>query len=140
MSEPEMEQLPADNAPQPGEPEEEISWADAMEDLERQKQMIQDQAKAQARPAAPSSLTVANGGKGSVTLSWTDNASNEDNFLVERSTSLSAGYIQVAAVGANVRTYTDNTVFRKTTYFYRVRAANSGGKSGYSNVASVRTK
>ena len=55
MSEPEMEQLPADNAPQQGEPEEEISWADAMEDLERQKQMIQDQTKAQARPVAPES-------------------------------------------------------------------------------------
>jgi flagellar motor switch protein FliN len=52
MSEPEMEQLPPNNAPQEGEPEEEISWADAMEDLERQKQMIQEQAKAQALPAA----------------------------------------------------------------------------------------
>ena len=52
MSEPEMEQLPPDNAPQQDEQEEEISWADAMEDLERQKQMIQEQAKAQAHPAA----------------------------------------------------------------------------------------
>jgi flagellar motor switch protein FliN/FliY len=55
MSEPEMEQLPPDHAPQQGDQEEEISWADAMEDLERQKQMIQDQAKAQARPVAPES-------------------------------------------------------------------------------------
>ena len=55
MSEPEMEQLPADHALQQGAPEEEISWADAMEDLERQKQMIHDQTKAQARPAAPES-------------------------------------------------------------------------------------
>lgn len=52
MSEPEMEQLPPDNAPQQGDQQEEISWADAMEDLERQKQMIQDQAQAQTRPAA----------------------------------------------------------------------------------------
>jgi flagellar motor switch protein FliN/FliY len=55
MSEPEMEQLPPHNAPQQGEAEEEISWADAMDDLERQKQMIQDQAKAQARPVGPES-------------------------------------------------------------------------------------
>jgi hypothetical protein len=53
---------------------------------------------------------------------------------------MSGGFIQVATVGANVRTYTDNTLFRKTTYFYRVRAANSGGKSGFSNVVSVKTK
>jgi flagellar motor switch protein FliN/FliY len=47
-----MEQLPADNAAQQGHQEEEISWADAMEDLERQKQMIRDQTKAQGHPAA----------------------------------------------------------------------------------------
>jgi predicted phage tail protein len=97
-------------------------------------------AACQARPAAPSSLTAANAGKGSVSLNWADNSSNEESFAIERSTSMSAGYIQVATVGANVRNYTDNTVFRKTTYYYRVRAVNSGGKSGYSNVASVRTK
>ena len=97
-------------------------------------------AACQSRPAAPSALTVANQGKGSVLLNWTDNSDNEQNFAIERSTSLAGGFIQVATVGANVRTYTDNTVFRKTTYFYRVRATNSGGKSNYSNVASVKTK
>ena len=97
-------------------------------------------AACQARPAAPSSLTVTSGGKGSATLNWADNSTNEESFAIERSTTMSGGYIQVASVGANVRTYTDNTLFRKTTYFYRVRAANSGGKSGYSNVASVKTK
>lgn len=98
-------------------------------------------ASCQSRPAAPSALTAANGqGKGSVILNWTDNSDNEDSFLIERSTSVADGYIQVAAVTANVRSYTDNTAFRKTTYFYRVRAANSGGKSSYSNVVSVKTK
>jgi hypothetical protein len=97
-------------------------------------------AACQSRPAAPSALTVTSGGKGSATLNWTDNSGNEDSFLVERSTSMAGGYIQVATVGANVRSFIDNTLFRKTTYFYRVRAANSGGKSGYSNVASVKTK
>jgi len=97
-------------------------------------------AACQARPAAPSTLTAANAGKGSVTLNWIDNATNEDNFLVERSTTVSGGYIQIATLAANARSYTDNTVFRKTTYFYRVRAANSGGKSNYSNVTSVKTK
>jgi hypothetical protein len=79
-------------------------------------------------------------GKGSVILSWTDNSDNEDSFVIERSTSVADGYIQVAAVAANVRSYTDTTAFRKTTYFYRVRAANSGGRSSYSNVVSIKTK
>jgi hypothetical protein len=98
-------------------------------------------ASCQSRPAAPSALVVFNGqGKGSAILNWVDNSDNEENFLVERSTSVAGGYIQVAILGANARSYTDNTVFRKTTYFYRVRAGNSGGKSNYSNVASVRTR
>ncbi len=98
-------------------------------------------AACQSRPASPSSLIAVGGqSKGSVSLSWLDNADNESNFLVERSTSVGGGYIQIATLGANVRTYTDNTVFRKSTYFYRVRAANTGGRSSYSNVASVKTK
>src|ERR1044072_9199337 len=97
-------------------------------------------AACQSRPASPSSLTATSGGKGSASLNWADNSNNEEGFAVERSTSMSGGYIQVATVSANLRNYTDNTLFRKTTYFYRVRAVNSGGKSGYSNVTSVKTK
>lgn len=98
-------------------------------------------ASCQSRPAAPSALSSVSGHtKGSATLNWADNSDNEDNFLVERSTTVAGGYIQIATLGANTRSYTDNTVFRKTTYFYRVRAANSGGRSSYSNVASVKTK
>jgi hypothetical protein len=98
-------------------------------------------ASCQSRPATPTALTAVNGtGKGVVSLNWADNSDNENNFLVERSTSMSGGFMQIAAVGANVRSYTDNTVFRKTTYFYRVRAANSGGKSSYSNIGSLKTK
>ena len=55
MSASEMEQLPPDNAPQQGEPEGEFAWAEAMEDLERQKQIMQDQAKTQTNSGAPKS-------------------------------------------------------------------------------------
>jgi flagellar motor switch protein FliN/FliY len=48
-----MEQLPPDNAPQQDDPEEGFSWADTMEDLERQKQIMQDQTKIQASALAP---------------------------------------------------------------------------------------
>ena len=98
-------------------------------------------AACQSRPAAPSALIAVPGqGKGSVLLNWADNSDNEENFLVERSTTVSGGYVQIATLPVNTRTFTDNTVFRKTTYFYRVRAANAGGRSSYSNVASVKTK
>lgn len=92
------------------------------------------------KPAAPASLIAANAGKGRVTLSWADRSDNETNFLVERSTSVSGGFIQIGTSAADVNTFTDATAFRKQTYYYRVLAANVGGKSGYSNVVSIRTK
>ena len=58
MSEPETEQLPPANTSQLDAQEEEISWTDAMEDLERQKQLIQEQATAQTRPIAPESSAL----------------------------------------------------------------------------------
>jgi hypothetical protein len=85
-------------------------------------------------------LIAVNVSKGRVALYWADRSDNEDRFIVERSNSLTGGFIQVGTTATDVNTFTDNTVFRKKTYYYRVQAANGGGKSNYSNVASVRTK
>ena len=92
------------------------------------------------RPAAPTGLAAVNTSRGVVTLNWLDNSDNETNFLIERSTSVNTGYVQVASVNANVTSWADSTVVRKTTYYYRVRAANGTIKSLYSNVASVNVK
>jgi hypothetical protein len=42
--------------------------------------------------------------------------------------------VQIATVGANVTLYNDRTGTRGRTYYYRVRASNSGGNSAYSNI------
>jgi regulation of enolase protein 1 (concanavalin A-like superfamily) len=85
-------------------------------------------------PAAPTSLAATVSGS-SIALSWADNASNEDNYLVERSTD-NVNFSQIASLPANSMTYTDATVAGGITYYYRVRASNSAGPSGYSNVAN----
>jgi hypothetical protein len=46
---------------------------------------------------------------------------------------------QIATVGANVATYADTGLKASTTYRYRVSAYNSGGNSGYSNIAGATT-
>lgn len=75
-------------------------------------------------------------------MTWTDNANNEANFHVERTTAAdvaacaaAGGFTQIATTGANVVTFTDATVAEGTTYCYRVKASNPAGSSGYTNVA-----
>jgi hypothetical protein len=95
------------------------------------------------KPATPTSLlsvATREHGDALITLAWQDNSDNEQNFLVERSTSVDSGYTQIATVAANATSYADATAVRRTTYYYRVRAANTVGKSAYSNVASARVK
>jgi hypothetical protein len=90
-------------------------------------------------PAAPSNLSAsasATTPASAVSLRWSDNSTNEDAFLVERTTG-NASYLQVATLGPNVTAYTDQNLSASTMYSYRVRASNTSGFSGYTNVASA---
>jgi hypothetical protein len=73
-----------------------------------------------------------------VTARWTDNASNETGFKLERSGN-GVEYVEIATLGAGVVSHVDNGVFASSNYYYRARAYNSVGNSGYSNVAFVTT-
>lgn len=90
-------------------------------------------------PAAPSNLAPGGATSNSVSLNWADNSTNEDTFLVERSPDGANGWYQVASTGANARSYTDSGLAASTAYYYRVRASNSGGFSGYTNIAGTTT-
>ena len=73
-----------------------------------------------------------------LTLNWNDNSSNEDGFIVERGVD-GTSFVIVADTPADVTTYVDTGLAPSTEYFYRVRAYNTFGNSGYSNVASAIT-
>lgn len=72
------------------------------------------------------------------TLSWTDNSTNETGFRIERSTDGTA-FTEIATTGVNVVSYVDASLPNSTQYWYRLRAYNSAGNSGYSNVATGTT-
>ncbi|MGA1979975.1 MAG: glycoside hydrolase family 9 protein [Sedimentisphaerales bacterium] len=97
------------------------------------------QAAGTTAPAAPSNLTATAASSSQINLAWTDNASNETGFYVERSTSSTTGFSQIASLGANVTTYSSTGLTASTTYYYRVRAYNSVGNSAYSNTANATT-
>ena len=94
----------------------------------------------QAGVNAPNNLTATAVSSSQINLSWQDNSKNEKGFKVERATSSSGPWTQIATVGANITTYSNTGLTPSTTYYYRVCAYNSPGNSGYSNTASATTQ
>ncbi len=90
-----------------------------------------------AIPAAPTNFIVsvvkATGNNYTATLTWTDNATNETGFTIQRATNatFTTGLSSFTAA-ANAVTLTQ-TVTRNTTYYYRIRANNLGGSSAWVN-------
>ena len=89
---------------------------------------------------APTNLTAKSQAKTTVQLTWADNSVNETSFRIERSVSANTGFAEIVSVGADVTSYTDRTVSKKTTYYYRVRAATVIQFSAYSNTARVTVR
>ena len=71
-----------------------------------------------------------------VNLAWED-TSNELGFEIERKEGSGGTYRQIAKVGENVTTYSDTALNTEVTYYYRIRAYNSSGHSGYSDEICV---
>lgn len=92
-----------------------------------------------AAPAAPGGLTATAVSSSQINLAWTDNSANETSFIVARSTTLGGPYTDIATLGADVTSYSNTGLAANTTYYYVVRASNSGGNSANSNEASATT-
>jgi hypothetical protein len=90
-------------------------------------------------PAAPDTLTAGAASSSQINLSWTDMSDDETGFAVERSAD-GATCTPVATVGANVQTYANTGLPAETKYYYRVKAVNSTGESGYTNTANATTQ
>jgi titin len=71
-----------------------------------------------------------------VSLAWTDNATDETGFLIQRSTD-GVTFTDLTTVAADTFAYVDTTVIAGGTYSYQVAAFNAGGPSAFSNIASA---
>ena len=89
-------------------------------------------------PSAPTGLSASVAGDTQINLSWTDTASNEDGFKLERSAGGGA-FVQIANLLSGVTTYANSGLTPGTAYTYRVRAYNAGGDSGFSNTGTAST-
>jgi LmbE family N-acetylglucosaminyl deacetylase len=93
-------------------------------------------------PAAPSNLAAAPISTTRIDLSWTDNATNETAYLLERApdNSGTAGtYAQIASLAAGSVAYSNTGLAANTRYWYRVRAMNATDTSAYSSAISAST-
>jgi predicted phage tail protein len=101
---------------------------------------IQVSASVPTIPTSPSALSATAISRDQISLTWTDNSSNEDGFKIERCAGATcSNFRQIATVGANAASYSNSGLKRATTYRYRIRAYNSAGNSPYSNVVSAKT-
>ena len=86
---------------------------------------------APAWPATPTGLTTTAVSNTRIDLTWTDNASTETSYEVDRSTDGMTWVVLSSALPAGTQAYSDTGLADGTEYAYRVRALNGMGGSGY---------
>jgi titin len=90
-------------------------------------------------PAAPTSLSLAAVSCNEISLSWTDNADNEENYIIERKEAGGTYSVIEASLAPDTESYSDTSVSAETAYYYRIKAVNSIGDSAYSNETHITT-
>ena len=89
-------------------------------------------------PDAPTDLLATTQSYSNIELTWTDNADNEDGFVIERSEDgINFNTIHTSAANQNV--YNDGGLTEVTTYFYRISAYNAVGSSDTTAIVSATT-
>jgi hypothetical protein len=91
------------------------------------------------KPATPGGFVATTLSASQVRLNWQDVA-DETSYKLERSPDGTTGWAQIATPGANATSYTDSNLAASTKYYYRLRANNSAGDSGYTAVANATTQ
>ncbi len=85
---------------------------------------------------APTNLRVRSASASAIRLKWSDNATGETGYSVERSTD-GITFAAIRTLPANAKSFTDTTVIPGATYTYRVRAFNDISNSFPSNTVSA---
>ncbi len=88
-------------------------------------------------PSLPVSLSATAVSGSRINLAWSDTTSVETGFRVERAPAPTGPWIELDTVAANVTSYSDIGLYPGSRWYYRVRAYNAGGNSGYSNIATA---
>ncbi len=88
-------------------------------------------------PAKPSNLVVSAFNTNTTKLTWTDNATIETGYALERSVGNTSSFAVIATLPASTTTYQDNTVDKDLTYYYKLRALGASNNSGYTSLVGI---
>lgn len=88
---------------------------------------------------APTDLVATAVSGTQVNLTWTDRASNESGFKIERMVGTNGAFLQIGKTSADVTSWSDTSANPAITYYYRVLAFNEAANSTYSNEAWALT-
>ncbi|MEW6172529.1 MAG: IPT/TIG domain-containing protein [Bacillota bacterium] len=86
-------------------------------------------------PLSPSDLSARAIYGGGIIITWTNDITNENSFIIERSVMYENRFEEVARVGPHTSEYVDPKVYYWVRHFYRVKSCNAKGISAPSNVA-----
>jgi hypothetical protein len=87
--------------------------------------------------AGPSGLTATVDSGPQAVLNWTDNATGEDGFKIQRSLNGGLTWEDLGTTDANITTCTDTDLTPGTTAMYRVYAFNATGESDFTATAAA---
>ncbi len=84
-------------------------------------------------PVAPSALVATATSYDKISLTWTDNSSDEQGFKIYRSTNNNGPFAPVGNANANATSFNDQNLAAATKYYYRITAYNNYGESALSD-------
>lgn len=90
-------------------------------------------------PATPQNLTVGAISSSQTMVRWTDPATNETAFVLQRRPNATTKWTHVATLAPNATSFSDSGLSAGTSYTYRIYAYNSVGNSGVSNQGQATT-
>jgi hypothetical protein len=89
-------------------------------------------------PDAPSDLTATAQNADQISLSWSDNSDNEEQFVIYRRKE-SGSFVELSVLPANTTGHIDSGLDSETQYSYYVFARNAAGDSANSNTPTATT-
>ena len=89
-------------------------------------------------PATPITLATHATSTNQIEVSWSDAATNELGFYLERSLD-GTNFTRIAILGMNTTNFVNSGLLSATAYYYRVIAYNSGGESAVSSIVNAVT-